>query len=313
MAEWTQLELSLPTVIKRHVEGSRGVIDYVPPPWADFNPQEVLGKDAYSIDIISNGTLLENRKLGNKAYCILGSMDDCDLVYKNQLVSRKHLVIQLNRYGSLLLYDLGSTHGTTLNHVRIEPNKYYILNTGDQIRIGRRGTTSRTYIICGPEDADQPQEEATAESKPKKKAKTLAEKDDQEIMDKVKKATAADYYDTNLYFDEWDDYFDREQTKEENRTKRKQKTHTAASLRVDLKRLCQEEVDTLNRWYDILKQAKEEGLVQEDGAKTKPDTLVKKIQRKGLSEDRTKFQEKINQIREDIDYHKKLLRLTRTS
>ncbi|ORM40061.1 Kanadaptin [Babesia sp. Xinjiang] len=314
MRDWEELELELPRVVRKHAVEGRGIVDYHPPLWADFNPKDVLGKDVYrySVDIISNGTFLENVKLGSKSYCILGSMDDCDFVYKNPLVSRKHLVLQLNRHGSLLLYDLCSTHGTTLNHVRIEPDKYYMLKVGDQIRIGLRGSTSRTYVVCGPEESDPLQEDVTSDMKPKKKAKTLAEKDEQEIMAKVKNATAADYYDTHLYFDEWDDYFDRDQVKQESSAKRKQKTHTAASLKADLAKLCQEEIDILNRWYDIIKQAKEEGLIREGDVEIKAETLVKKIQKKGLNEDRAKLQDEVNRIREDIEYHKRLLRLTRT-
>ncbi|CDR97086.1 FHA domain containing protein, putative [Babesia bigemina] len=313
MHKWSQLELALPTASRRGSEEGRGLADYVPPPWASFDPQEVLGKDAHalSVDVISRGTLLENVELGRSAHCVLGSMDECQLVYKNPLVSRRHLVLQLNRYGRLLLYDLGSTHGTTLNHVRIEPCRYYLLKVGDQIRIGERGSTSRTYVVCGPEEAPAAQEDATPAPKPKKIAKSWAAKDEQEIMSKVKNATAADYYDTNLYFDEWDDYFDRDQVKQESESKRKRKTHTAASLKADLSRLYQEEVDLLNRWYTIVKQAEDEGIIGASGDPAKPVSLVKNIQRKGLDGDRAKLQEQIDAVRADIDRSRKLLKLTR--
>ncbi|GBE59145.1 FHA domain containing protein, putative [Babesia ovata] len=313
MHEWEQLELTLPTAVRRGPEEGKGLVDYVPPPWAKFDPNEVLGKEAHalSVDVISRGTLLENVELGNSAHCVLGSMDECQLVYKNPLVSRRHLVLQLNRYGKLLLYDLGSTHGTTLNHVRIEPYKYYVLKVGDQIRIGQRGSTSRTYVICGPEETPTNQDDAKPATKPKKIAKSWAAKDEEEIMSKVKKATAADYYDTNLYFDEWDEYFDRDQVKQETEAKRKRKTHTAASLKADLMRLYQEEVDILNRWYSIVKQADDEGIIDAPDHSTKSVSLVKNIQRKGLDDDRTKLQEQIDGIRAEIDRYRKLLKLTR--
>ncbi|GIX60841.1 FHA domain containing protein, putative [Babesia caballi] len=315
MEEWARLELALPRVVRRLGAEGRGVPSYLPPPWADFDPREVLGKDAeaYSVDVISNGTLLENVQLGKAAHCVLGSMDECELVYKNPLVSRRHLVLQLNRYGRLLLFDLGSTHGTTVNHRRVEPEKYHMLAVGDQIRIGQRGSTSRTYVVCGPEEVEPACDDSTASGiRPRKVAKSLAERDEQEIMDKVKRATAADYYDTSLDFDELDDYYDRERVKELAVNKRKQKTHTAASLRGDLARLYREEVGVINRWHEILREARDAGLICEQQEVSKCDTPIKSIQRKGFDEDRAKLQEQVDRIRAEIDRYRKLLRLTRS-
>lgn len=313
MPAWRELEQSLPRVVKQHSTSGKGLVDYIPPPWADFDPKEVLDTNShgFSVDIISNGTLLENVQLGSKAYYALGSMDECELVYKNPLVSRKHLILQLNRHGGLLLFDLNSTHGTTVNHKRVEPETYYLLKDGDQIRIGQRGTTSRTYVVCGPPETERGDDGTEETARPKKIAKKSPKTDEQEIMDAVKRATAADYYDTNLYFDEWGSYFDRDQEKAVKRNKPKQKTHTSESIKGDLRRLYQEEVDALNRWYKVLASAINDGLIEGSQKMSKTDSQLKKIQLKGFNEDRNKIQTQIDKIRSDIERYNKLLRLTR--
>ncbi|KAK1444736.1 hypothetical protein BgAZ_106420 [Babesia gibsoni] len=313
MSQWTKLEESLPRVVRRHSDEGKGVVEYVPPPWADFDTNEVLDKNAecYSLEIISHGTLLENVKLFDKPYYVLGSLDDCQLVYKNPLVSRRHLVFQLNRHGGLMLFDLKSTHGTTVNHMQIKPETYYLLRAGDQVRVGKRGSTSRTYIVCGPEHVLS-QEETEELPKRKKVAKDSTKEDERIIMEAVKKATAADYYDTSLGFDEYDSYFDSGEKTDDKGAKRKQKTHTSTSLKVDLNRLYQEEVEALNRWYAVLASAIDADIISSSQKMSKTDKQLKNIQLKGFNEDKLKLQNQLDNIRSEIERHKRLLRLTRS-
>ena len=51
-------------------------------------------------------------------------------------VSRRHAVIQRSSRG-ILLVDLNSTNGTSLNNFRIPPDLPYPLNNGDEIRFGQ--------------------------------------------------------------------------------------------------------------------------------------------------------------------------------
>lgn len=51
-------------------------------------------------------------------------------------VSRKHANI-INRDGVLYIEDLGSTNGSSLNQIPIEPNRLYPLRDGDEIELGR--------------------------------------------------------------------------------------------------------------------------------------------------------------------------------
>lgn len=50
-------------------------------------------------------------------------------------ISRLHAVIQLTPEG-IVLRDLDSTNGTLLNNYLLEPEKSYILNSGDEIHFG---------------------------------------------------------------------------------------------------------------------------------------------------------------------------------
>ena len=52
------------------------------------------------------------------------------------------------------LYDLGSTHGTSVNKRGIEPHNYHRLRVGDQIGFA---ASTRRYLLCGP-DWDRPPE-----------------------------------------------------------------------------------------------------------------------------------------------------------
>jgi pSer/pThr/pTyr-binding forkhead associated (FHA) protein len=51
-------------------------------------------------------------------------------------VSRRHAVIQRSSRG-ILLVDLNSTNGTSLNNFRIPPDLPYPLNNGDEVRFGQ--------------------------------------------------------------------------------------------------------------------------------------------------------------------------------
>lgn len=51
--------------------------------------------------------------------------------------------------GAILLYDLGSVHGTFVNKQPVVQKVYHRLNVGDMIRFG---ASSRTYIVNGPQE-----------------------------------------------------------------------------------------------------------------------------------------------------------------
>ncbi len=50
-------------------------------------------------------------------------------------VSRMHATFQLIKQG-IVLFDLGSTNGTTLNNARLPAHQPFLINSGDEIRFG---------------------------------------------------------------------------------------------------------------------------------------------------------------------------------
>jgi hypothetical protein len=58
-------------------------------------------------------------------------------------VSRRHAAIYRNDLDQIVLIDLGSTNGTTLNGEGLEPLQEYLLKDGDEIRLGSLGLMIR--------------------------------------------------------------------------------------------------------------------------------------------------------------------------
>lgn len=74
---------------------------------------------------------LPNREL----YLGRSSLDSqADVSFSNQLISRKHCYILQNEE-DIILYDLGSKHGTMINGKAITPHEKYILNRGDTVSL----------------------------------------------------------------------------------------------------------------------------------------------------------------------------------
>src|SRR6266567_659555 len=64
---------------------------------------------------------------------LIGRKSDADIVLNNQHVSRHHAKVVKMPEG-YFLQDLGSTHGTFVNEVRIEQ---HLLKHGDRISLGK--------------------------------------------------------------------------------------------------------------------------------------------------------------------------------
>ncbi|AFZ79353.1 hypothetical protein BEWA_022010 [Theileria equi strain WA] len=309
---WRELSLSLPLSIKKKGTDPKGTLLYTPPSWG-ASVSHLSDIDVY-VEVISNGVVLGNVKLSDKGYYILGSQDDCDFVYKNPQVSRKHFVLQFNRFSNLLIYDLNSKCGTTVNHMRLEPEKYYTLNIGDQIRIGKRGFSSRVYIISGKSIFSREEDSESDDSKEEKptEKRGAAYRDIEQIqkfrkrqIDLEEKTVVRDKpdvgsYDTRLDVDEWDDYFDAAIKKPEKKTTVLNKSNVLDNIR----KLQQQELDLLNRWYISVKDALTPAEFGEG-----IDSELQDVKRRELDKDKTKFQKQLDGIRDDLEYYHKLLRV----
>jgi methylglyoxal synthase len=70
-----------------------------------------------------------------KGECIIGRSPECGLVLEGPDLSRQHAKF-LSRDGNYYFVDLGSRNGSLVNGELSEPNREYLLNSGDKIRIG---------------------------------------------------------------------------------------------------------------------------------------------------------------------------------
>ncbi|KAG6519595.1 hypothetical protein ZIOFF_023089 [Zingiber officinale] len=70
-----------------------------------------------------------------KGAYMFGRVDLCDFVLEHPTISRFHAVLQFKK-DEVLLYDLGSTHGTFVNKVQIKKKVYTGVHVGDVLRFG---------------------------------------------------------------------------------------------------------------------------------------------------------------------------------
>ena len=70
-----------------------------------------------------------------KGECIIGRSPECGLILEGPDLSRQHAKF-LSRDGNYYFSDLGSRNGSLFNSELAQPNREYLLNSGDKIRIG---------------------------------------------------------------------------------------------------------------------------------------------------------------------------------
>ncbi|CAD8091618.1 unnamed protein product [Paramecium sonneborni] len=140
--------------------------DYTPPSWS------MRPKLPFYLEVLKNGVLIQEKKIDNKAMYLIGKNDKiCDIVLDNPTISRKHAVLQSKNTNEFYIYDLGSTHGTFVNNVRIPTKLFHKLKPYDQLKFGQ---SIRMYILrCEElEKEDQSiQEQELQKRQDKKKAK----------------------------------------------------------------------------------------------------------------------------------------------
>ncbi|KAK8826905.1 hypothetical protein WA577_007408 [Blastocystis sp. JDR] len=102
----------------------------------------------------------------------------CDWLMLHESISKQHAVLQFRKVPinpkdrsefarkaiKPYIMDLGSTNGTYLNGKRIEPNRYYELREGDELKFGY---STRKYILLNENSVDLPDvEEENAVASP---------------------------------------------------------------------------------------------------------------------------------------------------
>lgn len=119
-------------------------LPYKVPSWSG------IPDDLYTLEVLKNGCIISNIDLTSKPFHVFGRLPNCDVSLEHPSVSRYHAVIQYktsdtsNSEKGFYIYDLGSTHGTTVNKSPLEPKRYYRLRVGYVFKFGG---SSRLFIL----------------------------------------------------------------------------------------------------------------------------------------------------------------------
>ncbi|XP_037073225.1 kanadaptin-like [Pollicipes pollicipes] len=100
----------------------------------------------------------------HRASLVFGRLPDYDVRLEHPFISRHHAVLVYrlqsgdSREAGFYLYDLGSTHGTTLNKTPVQPKVYCRMRVGHMCKFGG---SSRLFILQGPEEDREAESELT--------------------------------------------------------------------------------------------------------------------------------------------------------
>jgi pSer/pThr/pTyr-binding forkhead associated (FHA) protein len=82
-------------------------------------------------------TTIQKRLIG--PICCIGRKSDCDIVFNDKTVSRRHLEIRIPtdiNVDTLEVIDLNSTFKSYVNEVILVPNSKSIIKSGSILRLG---------------------------------------------------------------------------------------------------------------------------------------------------------------------------------
>lgn len=119
-------------------------LPYKEPSWSG------IPEDLFTLEVLKNGCIISNIDLTSKPFHVFGRLPNCDVSLEHPSVSRYHAVIQYktsdtsNSEKGFYIYDLGSTHGTTVNKSRLEAKRYYRLRVGYVFKFGG---SSRLFVL----------------------------------------------------------------------------------------------------------------------------------------------------------------------
>ncbi|KAI3880604.1 hypothetical protein MKX03_037476 [Papaver bracteatum] len=123
-------------------------VPYTIPPWSapPCHP--------FFVEVLKDGSIIDRFDVSTKGAYMFGRVDVCDFVLDHPTISRFHAVLQFKQSGEAYLYDLGSTHGTSINKNQVKRKIYTDLHVGDVVRFGQ---STRMYIFQGPSELMPPE------------------------------------------------------------------------------------------------------------------------------------------------------------
>ncbi|CAD5186983.1 uncharacterized protein LOC135625592 [Musa acuminata AAA Group] len=149
-SEAKDLEKPSPSASNSSSSGSQSgnsAAPYSIPSWSEPPAQP------FFLEVLKDGIIIEQLDVSQKGAYMFGRIDSCDFVLEHPTISRFHAVLQFKK-DEVLLYDLGSTHGTFINKMQVKKKVYTELHVGDVIRFGM---SSRLYIFQGPTELMPPE------------------------------------------------------------------------------------------------------------------------------------------------------------
>ncbi|KAI3991827.1 hypothetical protein MKX01_038225 [Papaver californicum] len=141
------LEISKPKPTKSS-EPVNVAVPYTIPPWS------APPRHPFFIEVLKDGSIIDQFDVSTKGAYMFGRVDLCDFVLDHPTISRFHAVLQFKQSGDAYLYDLASTHGTSINKNQVKIKTYTDLHVGDVVRFG---LSSRLYIFQGPSELMPPE------------------------------------------------------------------------------------------------------------------------------------------------------------
>jgi len=157
---------------------------FQPPSWARRPKLRQCGLEVYK-----KGKLVQVIEDINRKKCTVFGRNEklCDIRLEHPSISRQHCAIIHGSSGNVYVMDLGSSHGSTCNHKKLQENKRQSLSDGDIIRFG---ASSREYHVRLRLDASSDEEEPRKKSKKRKRSREASDDDDED--DSVKKRKSSD-------------------------------------------------------------------------------------------------------------------------
>ncbi|XP_021736686.1 kanadaptin-like [Chenopodium quinoa] len=118
-------------------------VPYSVPPWSEAPALP------FFLEVLKDGAIIDHYDVTKKGAYMFGRIDLCDFILEHPTISRFHAVLQFRGDEAAYIYDLGSTHGTSVNKKQVSKKQYVELRVGDVIRFG---LSTRLYIFQGPEE-----------------------------------------------------------------------------------------------------------------------------------------------------------------
>ncbi|KAL4378097.1 hypothetical protein GQ457_02G006100 [Hibiscus cannabinus] len=139
-----------PDSIERPLNSKQSSVPYTIPQWSGPPCHH------FFLEVLKDGCIVDQFKVYEKGAYMFGRVDLCDFVLEHPTISRFHAVLQFRSSGEAYLYDLGSTHGTSVNKNQVTKRTYVDLHVGDVLRFGH---STRLYIFQGPAELMPPEKD----------------------------------------------------------------------------------------------------------------------------------------------------------